>query len=190
MSRTVISKPHRTGPARTATIVYSAHAVKHLIQRRSTTVRLASRARGIPASIIAILLAGLPLASCAGPEPTSKTGPNAPIQSTLVTGDWDDVQVAADLGATRGRVAPLNEIAGKLEDGRKTMTFVLLATDDRQFLLIATQAEPGSGETKSGPIDLVVRGNPYRDAAREKAILDGAASRLKQLAGKDWAPIR
>ena len=140
--------------------------------------------------IPSIALAALCLASCAGREPTSKTGADAPIQSRQVVGDWNDLQPAADLGATRGRVAPLNEATGVLEDGRKTMTFTFLANDDRQFVLIATQAARGSGESTSGPIDLLVRGNPYRDAARERAILDGAASRLKQLAGKDWAPIR
>lgn len=175
MSRTVISKQQWYGLSLHSQRIQSVTPVKHLIPSISAA---------------ALSLVSLSLASCAGPEPTSKTGADAPIQSRQVIGDWNDLQPAADLGASRGRVAPLNESTGTIEDGRKTMTFTFLASDDRQFVLIATQTTRGSGETAPGPIDLLVRGNPYRDAARERAILDGAASRLKQLAGKDWAPIR
>jgi hypothetical protein len=132
----------------------------------------------------------LTMASCA-PEPTLAAGSprSSAVVSQQVVGDWNDVDVACGQGGAEARVASLGSTDSTLADGRKVTVWRFLASDDRQFELTATQASVGAGEAASGPIILTAKGEPYRDVERERALVRGASKRLRQLAGREWAPI-
>ena len=90
----------------------------------------------------------------------------------------------------RAQVALLMSSPSMLPDRRRVIRYRLLASDDRQYVLIATQAAAIDGVDASGLIDLVARGTPDRDLRVERILVRETARRLKHLAGREWAPIR
>ncbi|MFZ4431551.1 MAG: hypothetical protein ACOYPS_14510, partial [Phycisphaerales bacterium] len=90
----------------------------------------------------------------------------------------------------RAQVALLMSTPSMLPDRRRVIRYRLLASDDRQYVLIATQAKAIDGVDASGLIDLVARGTPDRDLRVERILVRETARRLKHLAGREWAPIR
>lgn len=108
----------------------------------------------------------------------------------VVIGDWNDVDAAVDVAATRAELAPLSDHTLRHTDGTREKRFVLLAADDARAVLRARQATPGAGEAGPGPIEFEAMISPRRDVAREKRLLSAAASRMRDLAGREWAPLR
>ncbi|MBX3410903.1 MAG: hypothetical protein KF859_13590 [Phycisphaeraceae bacterium] len=108
----------------------------------------------------------------------------------VVIGDWNDVDAAVDVAASRAELAPLSEQSTRLRDGTREKRYVLLAADDARALLTVRQGVAGAGEQGPGPIEFEAVMSPRRDEAREKRLLSAAASRLRDLAGREWAPLR
>lgn len=139
---------------------------------------------------LAILASSTLLAACASsglPEPVD---PDAPAPAETVKGDWNDVDAAVEVACMRAHVALLTSSPATLPDRRRSIRYRFLANDDRQYVLIATQAAPIDGADASGLIDLVARGTPDRDLRVERILVRETARRLEHLAGREWAPIR
>jgi len=130
------------------------------------------------------------LAACATSQRPESVDPNAPAPAETVRGDWNDVDAAVEVASMRAQVALLMSSPPMLPDRRRVIRYRLLASDDRQYVLIATQAAAIDGVDASGLIDLVARGTPDRDLRVERILVRETARRLKHLAGREWAPIR
>lgn len=72
----------------------------------------------------------------------------------------------------------------ELENG--AIRFTLITATDEDGTFTATPLGPITREPM--PIRLECRIGAVGDPARERRLIDAAAHRLRQLAGKDWAP--
>ena len=132
-------------------------------------------------------LAGLSL--LAGCESTPSVTPaDAPVPVASVVADWNDVEAAVEVGAMRTHLAVLSSQPLQLPDRRRSITFRLLGSDDRQFALTLTQHEPTKSEAVR--IDMAAKGVPVRDLRVEEELLNQTGRRLEDLKGREWAPLR
>ncbi len=139
---------------------------------------------------ISLLAASTLLASCDSSQRPEPVEADAPAPAATVRADWNDVDAAVEVACMRAQVALLMSSPSLLPDRRRSIRYRLLASDDRQYVLVATQAAPIQGVDPSGLIDLVARGTPDRDLRVERMLVRETARRLEHLAGRDWAPIR
>ena len=130
------------------------------------------------------------LGACAASQRPEPVDSDAPAPARTVRGDWNDIDAAVEVASMRAQVALLMSSPSILPDRRRVVRYRLLASDDRQYVLIATQAAAIDGVDASGLIDLVARGTPDRDLRVERILVRETARRLEHLAGREWAPIR
>ena len=142
------------------------------------------------AAWLAIIASTSLLAACATSQRPEPVDPDAPAPTETVRGDWSDVDASVEVACMRAQVALLMSTPSMLPDRRRVIRYRLLASDDRQYLLIATQGKAIAGVDASGLIDLVARGTPDRDLRVERILVRETARRLEHLAGREWAPIR
>ncbi|MBL9001312.1 MAG: hypothetical protein JNK25_09270 [Phycisphaerae bacterium] len=136
-----------------------------------------------------MLLMAIGLVSCGPAKLAVDPGITGDPPGLTVRADWNDVNAAAQVAGARVELAMLSLGNGPTEDGRAERRFVFLATDDTEFDLRARQAEPGAGKVIPGPIVLNAQARPKRDRDRESRLLSAMADRLRDLAGKEWAPL-
>ena len=139
---------------------------------------------------IFLLGASTLLASCASSQRPEPVDADAPAPAATVRADWNDVDAAVEVACMRANVALLMSAPSITPDRRRSIRYRFLASDDRQYVLVATQAAPINGVDASGMIDLVARGTPDRDLRVERILVRETARRLEHLAGREWAPIR
>lgn len=150
------------------------------------------RARSHPLLGLACLGAGGLLAfsaGCAKYEATRIANVDARPASGEVVADWNDLDAAIDVGARGAELAPLGRVDETPAKGRRRAKFSFVSSDDRTVELVVTQSRVGAGDTSPGLLVLEATGHPFRDAARERELLDGVVKRLKALAGREWAPL-
>lgn len=139
---------------------------------------------------MALLAASTLLASCASSQRPEPVDADAPAPAATVRADWNDVDAAVEVACMRANVALLMSEPSITPDRRRSIRYRFLASDDRQYVLVATQAAPVNGVDASGMIELVARGTPDRDLRVERILVRETARRLEHLAGREWAPIR
>lgn len=130
---------------------------------------------------IAFVIASLLAACSAGfvkSRPASVSGPSV----VEVRADWNDLDAAMQLVVTKAECATVAR--DELDGG--VIRFTLITSTDEDGTLTATPLAPITRE--SMPIRLECRFGPSGDPSRERLLLDALARRLRQLAGKDWAP--
>lgn len=109
----------------------------------------------------------------------------------MVLGDWSDVHAAA-LTATEPMELAIIE---RREPGMGVIEFSLLSVRSESGVLIAELVEPtelmgdGRAEGEGVQIRLRARIGLFGDPQRERELIDRAASRLAELAGRGTAPI-
>lgn len=96
-----------------------------------------------------------------------------------VRGDWDDAEAAAIVAAGQNELA----ILMVAPEGDATLVVDLTTVQDEPVRLTARHAEPGM-------IEMEARVSRFGDPGRERALLRSMAKRLRDLAGRDWAPKR
>lgn len=108
---------------------------------------------------------------------------------TSLRGDWNDLDAAITSGAKAAELAILERNYSQSPGGERHFSATFLASDDRTFTLEASETSRSKDPATPSRISLTTRGVPSRDLEREERLLEGTAERLKDLAGKDWAPI-
>jgi hypothetical protein len=130
------------------------------------------------------LAAALAVASCVGSDGTravagrAATEPRPPTVRS-VTGDWDDVEAAVIVGAAKAEVAIL---------------WPPTVEPDRQvYELLGVAGEPGRLEAslaEDGSIVLTCSIGRFGNPAAESRLVRAVAQRLRDLHGRDYAPLR
>ena len=106
-----------------------------------------------------------------------------PAPSVLeIRADWNDVDAAMQLIVTKAECATVDR--DEVEGG--AIRYTLITATDEDGSLSATPLAPITRETM--PIRLECQIGPRGDPSRERRLLDALSHRLRQLAGKDWAP--
>ena len=114
-------------------------------------------------------------------RPTQLTVDPTPSEVT-VTGDWNDVEasVLAAMDIEGIETAVLTQDATPRE-----FTFKLITVLDQPGVLTASRDTDGRDLI---PIRWTCSIGEFRDAAKERQILDAATARMKALAGVDYRP--
>jgi len=104
--------------------------------------------------------------------------------STTLWADWDDLSASIGSGMTEAESAVLDTTAS---DDRRTWSLI---TIDNQTGLVTATRDPLAGRDARGceRITLAARLGGDKGKGRAAMIVSGAAERLRQLAGVDWAP--
>lgn len=106
--------------------------------------------------------------------------------STTLWADWDDLGASIGSGMTVAESAVLDTTAS--DDSR---TWSLITIDNQTGLVTATRAPLADRDSRGCErITLTARLDGDKGKARAAMIVSGAAERLKQLAGVEWAPRR
>jgi len=114
-------------------------------------------------------------------EPAAGGGKTAVVQ-----GDWDDLYAAASVSMTPIQAAILGQEHGGQDDRRERLT--LTTVDDEPGELIAERLDPIS--EGPGSIRLTARIGLFGNPAREERLIRAVGERLRELAARDWAPVR
>lgn len=122
-------------------------------------------------------------------EPAPPSGPGSGYLGTLSTsgtaGDWNDIDAAVLVGASVAEMAVV-EAKGAPESDRRE--YVLTTVREEPALLVVVKERGGeSGGVARVRLEATV--GRYGERARERALMDAVASRLKDLAGVDYAPL-
>lgn len=106
--------------------------------------------------------------------------------ATTLWADWDDLSASIGSGMTVAESAVLDTTAS---DDRRTWSLI---TIDNHTGLVAASRDPLAERNSRGceRITLTARLGGDKGKARAAMIVSGAAERLKQLAGVEWAPRR
>jgi hypothetical protein len=134
----------------------------------------------------ALLLATAgPFPGCAGPAAARRLPvQHGPEGSTItIAADWDDVQAAAQTGASKSEMSILSR-----EVTESKAEFRIQTLGGEMGLLTVTPVETPSPD-RPGPIALTARVGLFRNQEAEQRLLSEVAARLKQLAGIRTAPI-
>lgn len=125
----------------------------------------------------------------AAPRRTSPT-PSAG-SAIVVSGDWDDIVAALTVAADRSELAVVREVAFQLTP----FEVFGVSTRRRSFDLVTPGAEPvrvnfrAHSSDDPGDISVFVRIGRFGDAEGEVRVLNDIAKRLRELAGRDYAPL-
>jgi hypothetical protein len=140
----------------------------------------------IPALSLAATTPGL--VGCRATAPGRIVADDFGDQSQLVImADWDDVEGSVAVALGQAEVA-----SDGLETSEDSYTYRLRSVGAIPGTLWITRA-PGAPPDKPIPVTLRCRFGHFRDAAdrqRERRVIDRVAARLRDLAGRDYAPIR
>ena len=108
--------------------------------------------------------------------------------TAVVSGDWDDIYPAALVSADVVEGAILRHDTGTGEAGQPWLRVRLITIDDEQGEILAERV--GAPGPDSGPIRLTARIGTFGNPAREERLVRAVGDRLRELAGKDWAPVK
>lgn len=126
---------------------------------------------------------------CAGgPPPISKDVVEAPdgAASMTVWGDWDDLNASIGSGFTVAESAVLDTTSS---DDRRTWSVITI--DNYAGLVTATRDTTAARDDRGCErITVTAKLDGDKGNSRAAMIVSGAAARLKQLAGVEWAPRR
>lgn len=117
-----------------------------------------------------------------------QAGPGGPAyvegSSTIVTGDWDDVEAAVLVAVPRHELAVVSAHA----PDDQTRQWVLVDMRDRQGLLtVQRKSLSAAGDWGPSPLTITCRIGPWGDSEQERALIRTLQDRLMQLDGKDVA---
>jgi hypothetical protein len=129
------------------------------------------------ALLVSVLASLLALGGCAAPAPVN-SGPEESF--LMLVADWDDVEPAAIVAASRAELAIVGTRAGDQE-----ITFQLRTLEGEPGTLRAVRRSLAA----SGPIHLSANIGLFRELESERRLLQAMAKRLRQLAGVDYAPL-
>lgn len=102
----------------------------------------------------------------------------SPTRAT-VRGDWNDAEAAAIVAAGQNELA----ILMVAPQGDAMLVVDMTTVGDDPVRLTARRADPDT-------IELEARVGRFGDPVRERALLQSVAKRLRDLSGRDWAPVR
>ncbi|MCC6678679.1 MAG: hypothetical protein IT436_16220 [Phycisphaerales bacterium] len=136
----------------------------------------------LPFAALAIASIAAGCGSTPAPAPRADATATSPTSIT-VRGDWDDVGPALEVALSRAQMAILTQT----ENGPDRLRYDLLTIASDPATLTATRA-PGAGNDLID-IQLEARVGHFGDPQRELDLLTPLAARLRQLAGKDFAPV-
>jgi hypothetical protein len=131
----------------------------------------------------------LDLGGCAGGSPaiasdvvTATDG----TASTTLWADWDDLNASIGSGMAYAESAVLDTANA---DDQRTWSLI---TIDNHAGLVTAKRDPLAKRDSRGCEQLTITAKIDGDKGKERAamIVSGAQTRLKQLAGVDWAPRR
>lgn len=137
--------------------------------------------------------AGFALAACSsGPGVASPPRSERGFSSTAsVQADWNDVEAAVWIGASRAEMTIITWRPGRAEvPAASEQVFQLLAIEGDQLELTATRSSAGADMI---PIELRARYLgivPKAADARMASVLAHTTARLRQLAGRETAPLQ
>jgi hypothetical protein len=147
-----------------------------------------SRLRGLASSCLLGIAALLPACSPADKyfsTPSFSTG-----ESLLTTGEWNDLEAAARVGAEACQIA----IASVESPNPDLYFFKLVTPTDEHGTLTARRrtTAPDKPTAAEGPIAIELHASLglFGDSTHEKKLLRAVEARLIDLKGVDWAPIR
>lgn len=129
------------------------------------------------------------LSACAGADRYSSSPSFSTGETLLTTGDWNDLEAAARVGAEQCQIA----IANVESPTPDRVVFSLATPTDEHGTLSArrrTGAADNAGSDGPTAIELHASIGLFGDSAQEKKLLRAVESRLSDLNGVDWAPIR
>lgn len=121
--------------------------------------------------VLTLIAVGQP--GCASLEPAGPPGPRT------VLADWDDVDAAVEVAVKSAEVA----LDGPPRRSRSRMVYSLRTVSDEPGELVVERAG-GEVLTVSATI-----GRFGGDKEREARLVGAVVRRLKQLRGKEWAPV-
>jgi hypothetical protein len=129
-------------------------------------------------------LVGISAAACSPIStlavPSNQAGPAS--GELAVQGDWNDVTASVYAAIRDQEVAMLSELRS---EGR--IEFEFMTAQDEPVTLVAVR----TGEGDEGvTITLTSRFGHFGDPMRERKFMERVASRLRDLAGVDYRPIR
>jgi hypothetical protein len=103
-----------------------------------------------------------------------------------VVADWEDVEPAMEAAVRQAEMAIVDQSIGAREK-----SFELRTVAAQPAHLVATLMSDGPAQRNvSVPIRLEAFVGPFGDAEAERALLQAVVARLRQLRGREWAPLR
>lgn len=132
--------------------------------------------------IVALACLGA-LGACAGGPGFPERGGSSQGSARVVVGDWDDVDAAVDLACSVSQTA----IVSRTIEGAERR-YELLVLGDEPGWVVARQIE----RDQAGADEITLRAclGAYGEPAWEEQFLDATQRRLRELHGRDAAPIR
>jgi hypothetical protein len=109
-------------------------------------------------------------------------------RTAVVNGDWDDVYASALVSADVVEGAVLGRESGTGADGLPWARVRILTIDDETGEIVAERIGPPS--RSPGPIRLTARIGTFGNPSREERLIRAVGDRLRELAGREWAPVR
>jgi hypothetical protein len=106
----------------------------------------------------------------------------------VVDGEWQDLYPSALVSVDVIEAAVLGHETGKDEDGRDWERVRVVTIDDEKGELFAERLT--STEDGAGPIRLTARIGLFGNPEREERLVRAVADRLRELKGREWAPIK
>lgn len=130
--------------------------------------------------VLAAWCAGMAGCASVGPAGFSTTPDESPSRATLL-GDWNDLEAALIVAASKAEMAVMLVSAAGESEFRAQLTTV---TDEKVSLAVSRVVnEPERLEASC-------RVGHFGDAEAERRLLGHLARRLAQLRGREWAPVR
>lgn len=132
------------------------------------------------------LAAALPgLFACASSTPAGPIGGEpAPESVAVVTADWDDLEAAAVLAASKTE----SVVVAVSERTTGEMVFELVSIRDEP--VVVTARRPGTPRPGPEPIELTCTVGRLGDATLQARFLDAMSRRLTDLSGVDYRKVR
>lgn len=147
-----------------------------------------ARLRGFATSCLLGVAALLP--ACSPADKYSSTPSFSTGETLLTTGEWNDLEAAARVGAEACQIA----IASVESPSPDLFVFKLVTPTDEHGTLTARRrtTAPDHPTAAEGPIAIELHASLglFGDSAHEKKLLRAVEARLTDLNGVDWAPIR
>ncbi len=125
------------------------------------------------------------LAGCGADFVQSRPSRTPPLSARAVA-DWDDLDAAVEVAAAKAELA----VVSRRDERDGSARVELVSATDEPALLVARPAHGYSPGPRPILIDLSLGVGRFGDSTRERIFLDAVKSRLEQLAGVDWAPLK
>lgn len=130
------------------------------------------------------------LPACSAADKYSSTPSFSTGETLLTTGDWNDLEAAARVGAEACQIA----ITSVESPNQSLFVFKLITPTDEHGTLIARRrtTPPDDPAAAEGPIAIELHASLglFGDRSNETKLLRAVEARLSDLSGVDWAPIR